>query len=51
MKKEQTILFCLGAFLVIGSLVDIGTMDGYYVAATVAFFLLCVAYVEWCGRL
>jgi hypothetical protein len=49
--KERTFLTGLVAFLVIGSLLDTGTTDGVFVAATVGFFLLCIAYAEWCERL
>jgi hypothetical protein len=49
--KGRTFLTGLVAFLVIGSLLDTGTTDGVFVAATVGFFLLCIAYAEWCERL
>jgi hypothetical protein len=51
MTKENKFIAGLAAFLVIGTLLDTGTTDGIFVAATVGFFLLCIAYVEWCGRL
>jgi hypothetical protein len=51
MKKEHLFLTGLGTFLIIGTLLDTATPDGLFVAATVGFFLLCIAYAEWCGRL
>ena len=51
MTKEKKFIAGLGVFLVIGTLLDIGSTDGFFVAATIGFFLLCIAYVEWCGRL
>ena len=49
--KERKFLTGLVIFLVIGTLLDAGTTDGVFVAATVGFFLLCIAYAEWCERL
>ena len=51
MKKETTFIICLVAFLIIGTLLDTGSPDGFFMAATVGFFLLCMAYAEWCERL
>jgi hypothetical protein len=51
MKKERTFLTCLAAFIVLGSLLDTQTADGIYIAATLGFFLLCIAHAEWCSRL
>jgi hypothetical protein len=49
--KEGKFLTGLVIFLIVGSLLDSGTTDGVYVAATVGFFSLCIAYAEWCERL
>jgi hypothetical protein len=49
--KGKVFLTGLVAFLVLGSLVATRSTDGYFVAATIAFFLLCAAYAEWCERL
>jgi hypothetical protein len=51
MTKEKTFLTCLMTFLILGTLLDIDWNDGIFIAATVGFFLLCLAYVEWCSRL
>jgi hypothetical protein len=51
MTKEHKFLACLVTFLVMGTLLDTGTTDGIFVAITVGFFLLCIAYAEWCARL
>jgi hypothetical protein len=49
--KRKTVLTGLAVFLVLGGLVATRTNDGYFVAATIGFFLLCAAYAEWCARL
>jgi succinate-acetate transporter protein len=49
--KERTFVGGLVAFLVIGSLLATKSVDAIYVAVTIGFFLLCIAYAEGCGRL
>jgi len=49
--KERTFVGCLVTFLVIGSLIAMGKTDAIFVAVTIGFFLLCIAYAEGCGRL
>jgi hypothetical protein len=51
MRKDSWFLIGLLAFLVIGSLIDTGTTDGYFIALTTVFFVFCIAYVELCDRL
>jgi hypothetical protein len=51
MTKDRTIVLGVVAFLVVGSLLDAGATDGVFVAAAIGFFMLCIAYTEWCGRL
>jgi hypothetical protein len=49
--KERTFVGGLVAFLILGSLLATGSTDGIFVAVTVGFFLLCIAYAEGCERL
>ena len=49
--KGKTFLTAVISFLVLGSLIATRSTDGYFVAAAIAFFLLCAAYAEWCERL
>jgi succinate-acetate transporter protein len=49
--KERTFVGGLVTFLVIGSLLATGKTDVIFVAATLLFFLLCIAYAEGCERL
>ena len=49
--KERTFITGLVAFLVIGTLLATGSTDGIYIATTALFFLICIAYAEWCERL
>jgi len=51
MTKDRTIVLSVVAILVIGSLLDAGLTDGVFIAASIAFFAICIAYTEWCGRL
>jgi hypothetical protein len=51
MTTERTFIAGLLTFLVFGTLLDLGSTDGMYIAATVGFFLLCIAYSDWCSRL
>jgi hypothetical protein len=50
MKHEEFITGLI-IFLIMGSLIATRSTDGYFVAASIAFFLVCVAYAEWCERL
>jgi len=49
--KERTLVGGLVAFLMIGGLLATKSMDAIFVAITVGFFLLCIAYAEGCERL
>jgi hypothetical protein len=49
--KSKAFLTGLISFLLIGSLIATCSTDGYYIAAAIAFFLLCVVYAEWCEKL
>ena len=49
--KERTFVGGLVTFLIIGSLIATKSMDAIFVAVTLGFFLLCIAYAEGCGRL
>jgi hypothetical protein len=51
MSKENSFLTGLAVFLLMGTLLDSGTMDGVFIAITIGFFLGCIAYAEWCSRL
>ncbi|MCE0484394.1 MAG: hypothetical protein LV479_09175 [Methylacidiphilales bacterium] len=51
MNKERAFVTGMVSFLIIGSLIATGVTDGVYVAASIGFFLLCIAYAEWCARL
>jgi hypothetical protein len=50
-NKGKAFLTGIGGFLLIGSLVATRSTDGYFVGATIGFFLVCAAYAEWCERL
>jgi succinate-acetate transporter protein len=49
--KEKTFVGGLVSFLIIGSLLATKSTDAIYVAVAILFFLLCIAYMEGCGRL
>jgi hypothetical protein len=49
--KERTLVGGLAACLVIGGLLASKSADAIFIAATVGFFLLCIAYAEGCGHL
>ena len=49
--KERTLVGGLAACMVIGGLLASKSADAVFIAATVGFFLLCIAYAEGCGRL
>jgi hypothetical protein len=49
--KRKAFLTGLVVFLIIGSLIATRSTDGYFAAASIAFFVLCIAYTMWCERL
>jgi hypothetical protein len=49
--KERTFVAGLVTFLLVGSLIAAKSTDATYIAATIGFFAICVAYAEWCERL
>jgi hypothetical protein len=49
--KERTIAGCLVSLLLLGGLFAARATDALYVAVAIGFFLLCLAYVEGCGKL
>ena len=49
--KERTIAGAAVTLLAIGALLATGTADSIFVAVTIVFFLICIAYAEWCERL
>jgi hypothetical protein len=51
MTKEEKFLGGLALFLILGTLLDVDPADAIFIAAATGFFLLCVAYTEWCSRL
>jgi hypothetical protein len=51
MNKEKAFVTGFVGFLIIGSLIATRSTDGIYVACAVGFFLICIAYAEWCERL
>jgi hypothetical protein len=51
MTKDRTIVLGVVAVLVVAGLLAAGATDGVFIAASIAFFALCIAYTEWCGRL
>jgi len=51
MNKERAFITGLVSFLIIGSLIATQSTDAIYVATAIGFFLICIAYAEWCERL
>ena len=49
--KRNTFFTGLVIFLIIGSLIATRSTDGYFIAGSIAFFTLCIAYTVWCERL
>jgi hypothetical protein len=49
--KERTIVTSAAALLVIGAVLVTRNTDVIYVAVAVLFFIICIAYAEWCERL
>ena len=49
--KERTIIKCVVAALAAAVVVATGNTDLIYVGASVLFFIICIAYAEWCERL
>jgi hypothetical protein len=51
MTKDRSIVLGIVTLLLIVGLLASGMTDGVFIAASIAFFGLCIAYTEWCGRL
>ena len=51
MNKERGFVTGLVSFLIMGSLLATGATDGIYLAVSIAFFLLCIAYAVWCEKI
>ena len=51
MTKDRSIVLGVVAILVFVGLLLAGQTDGVFIAASIGFFTLCIAYAEWCGRL
>jgi len=49
--KERMFIAGLVTLLGLGGLQAMGSADGVYVAASILFFVICIAYAEWCERL
>jgi hypothetical protein len=49
--KERTIVTGMVALLAAAVVLATGNTDVIYVAVTIAFFCICIAYAEWCERL
>jgi len=49
--KERTLVGGFVLLLLIAGLAAAKSPDAIFIAVTVGFFLLCVAYAEGCGRL
>lgn len=51
MNKERVIVTAIVGLLIVGGLIAAKATDGIFVATSIAFFLLCIAYAEGCERL
>ena len=49
--KERTIVKCVVGLLIGAVILLTGGTDVVYVAVGIAFFIICIAYAEWCERL
>lgn len=49
--NERTLVGSLLALMVLGGLLSTKSMDAIFVAVSIGFFALCIAYAEGCGRL
>jgi hypothetical protein len=49
--KEKTIVGIIVGLLALAIAIGTKSTDLVFVAVAVGFFALCIAYVEWCGRL
>jgi hypothetical protein len=49
--KERTIIKSIVALLAAVVVLATGNTDLIYVGASVLFFVICIAYAEWCERL
>ena len=49
--KERTVVKSVVGLLVTVIVLAAGNTDVIFVGATVFFFIVCIAYAEWCERL
>ncbi len=49
--KDRSIAGVLVGILALGGAFATRSTDVIFVAASIAFFVLCIGYAEWCGRL
>jgi hypothetical protein len=49
--KERTIVTSIVCLLIATAVLLAGNTDVIYVAVAVLFFVICLAYAEWCERL
>ena len=49
--NERTIIKCVVALLAAVVVLATGNTDLIYIGASVLFFVICIAYAEWCERL
>ena len=49
--KERTIIKSIVGVLIIAFALATRNTDVIYVAVSVFFFIICIAYAEWCERL
>jgi hypothetical protein len=49
--KERTLIQCILAVLAVVIILATRNMDLIYIAASALFFIVCIAYAEWCERL
>ena len=49
--KRNTFFTGLAIFVIMVGLVATRSTDGYFIAGSIAFFTLCIAYTVWCERL
>jgi len=49
--KERTLVKCVVGLLVAAVVLATRNTDAIYVGATLLFFVIAIAYAEWCERL
>ncbi len=49
--NERTIVKSVAALLATVVVVTVGGTDALFVAVSILFFAICIAYAEWCQRL